>query len=258
MPYTNQEGLNLYYEQEGSGDPPLLFIHGWCCDHTFFQPQFDHFKAAHAVTTMDLRGCGSSDRVEDGYEISSMADDVARLCDELRIVRPVVVGHSWGGMIGIEVAARHPSVPAAVVALDPGPIDPTPQSRAIFEAFVENLKGADGEAVRQSWLERLFLPGDDGGRKHRIVETMSSVPLRVAVKMMRSVIAWNGVGALLLCKVPLMILLSQPRGSNAPDRLLALKPDVHIGITVGTGHFHQLEAPEQVTPMIERFLRMWV
>src|SRR5207344_602661 len=62
MPYAKRDGLSLYYEQEGSGDPPLVFIHGWCCDHTFFQPQSDHFKASHAVTTLDLRGCGSSDQ----------------------------------------------------------------------------------------------------------------------------------------------------------------------------------------------------
>jgi hypothetical protein len=37
--------------------------------------------------------------------------------------------------------------------------------------------------------------------------------------------------------------------------LLALKPDLHVGVTVGAGHFHQLDADEQVTPMIERFVR---
>ena len=43
-------------------------------------------------------------------------------------------------------------------------------------------------------------------------------------------------------------------GSNDPARLLALRTDIHIGMTVGPGHFNQLEVPEQVTPMIERFV----
>jgi len=51
-------------------------------------------------------------------------------------------------------------------------------------------------------------------------------------------------------------LRSGPGGSNAPERLLALKPDIHIGMTIGTGHFHQLEVPEQVTPMIEKFIQL--
>ena len=74
--------------------------------------------------------------------------------------------------------------------------------------------------------------------------------------VLRGVVAWNGVGALLLCNVPVFVLSSDSEGSNAPDRLLALKPDIHIGITVGAGHFHQLEIPEQVTPMIEKFIQI--
>jgi hypothetical protein len=87
---------------------------------------------------------------------------------------------------------------------------------------------------------------------------MCSVPLSVAVTMLRGVVAWNGVAAMLLCTVPLLVLRSQPGGSNAPARLLALNPDIHIGMTVGAGHLHQLEVPEQVTPMIDRFVRVTI
>lgn len=257
MPYAKRDGLSLYYEQEGSGDPPLLFIHGWCCDHTFFQPQFEHFKAFHTVTTLDLRGCGSSDRPEYGYDIPTLADDVAWLCHELKLSKPIIVGHSLGGMIAIELAARYPSLPAAVVADDPGAIDPLPTDRKVYEGLATQLEGPDGDMLRRTYIERMFLASDDADRRRWIVETMCSVPRRVAVGVLHGVVAWNGVGALLLCNVPLFVLSSNPDpgGSNAPDRLLALKPDIHIGITVGAGHFHQLEVPEQVTPMIEKFIQ---
>jgi hypothetical protein len=55
---------------------------------------------------------------------------------------------------------------------------------------------------------------------------------------------------------PPLVLRAKPGGSNAPDRLIALKPDIEIGVTVGAGHFHQLEAPEQVTAMIEKFIQI--
>ena len=256
MSHAKRDGLSLYYEQEGSGDPPVVFIHGWCCDHTFFQPQFDHLKASHAVTALDLRGCGSSDQPEHGYDIPTLADDVAWLCGELRLSKPIFVGHSLGGMIAIELAARYPALPAAIVAVDPGPIDPLPEARSFFEGFVAQLEGPDGDAVRRTFIEGMFLATDDADRRRGIVETMCSVPLRVAVAVIRGVIAWNGVGALLLCKAPLFVLGSEAEGSNAPARLLALKPDIHLGLTVGAGHFHQLEVPEQVTPMIEKFIQL--
>jgi pimeloyl-ACP methyl ester carboxylesterase len=233
-------------------------VHGWCCDHTFFQPQFDHFKGSHAVTTLDLRGCGRSGRPETGYDIRDFADDVAWLCTEIGITRPVIIGHSLGGMIGIEIAARYPTLPAAIVAVDPGPISPLPQALSAFQALAAQLEGPDGESVRRSNVEGLFLATDDADRKGRIVETMGSVPLQVAAAVIRGVAAWNGVGAFLLARAPLLVLLSKTGGSNDPARLLSLRPDVRVGVTVGSGHFHQLEAPEQVNAMIGRFLKVAV
>jgi hypothetical protein len=51
-------------------------------------------------------------------------------------------------------------------------------------------------------------------------------------------------------------LYCEQRGRHAPQLLLALKPDIQIGITVAAGHFHQLEVHEQVTPRMEKFIQM--
>ena len=257
MPYATRDGVSLYYEQTGHGDPPMVFVHGWCCDRTFFQPQFDHFQTSHAVATLDLRGCGKSDRPEYGYDIPTLANDVACLCRHAGIARPVVVGHSLGGMIALELAARFPSLLEAVVAVDPGPISMTPDTRSEFEAFLTQMEGPDGEAVRRAWVDSggMFLTTDDADRRRWIVETMCAVPLGVAAQVIRGVISWNGVGALLLCQAPVLVLLSGAGGSNDPARLLPLRPDVQFGVTVGSGHFNQLEVPEQVNSMIERFMR---
>jgi len=248
-------GIRLQYLDEGAGDPPFVFVHGWCCDQTFFQPQFDHFQPSHRVVTLDLRGCGESDKPEGGYDIPTLTDDVARLCREIGLVKPVVVGHSLGGMIGVELAARHPSLARAIVADDPGPIAMLPESRAVFEAFIAALEGPDSSAARKGYIDGMFLPAGDQVLRRRITQTMCSVPLHVAIEVLRGVLTWNGAGAVQLCTVPLLVLLSETGGSNDPPRLKALKPDVQIGVTVGAGHFHQLEVPEQVTPMIERFVQ---
>src|SRR5918994_7693267 len=247
MPHARRNNVELFYEQAGSGEPPFVFVHGWCCDRTFFAPQFDHFRQSHQVTTYDLRGCGESARPEDGHDIPTLADDLAWLCEELGIVRPIVVGHSLGGMIGLQLAATHPSLPRAVIAVDPGPIDMLPEARADFEQLLATLESDGGETGRRDYVEGMLLATDDPDLCHRIVETMCAVPLSVAAAVIRGVLSWDGPAALAKCEAPLLVLRSRPGGSKDPARLLALKPDLYTGVTVGAGHFHQLEVPEQVT-----------
>ncbi len=54
MPHATRDDLSLYYERAGAGDPTFVFVHGWCCDHTFFAPQYEHFQATSSVMTYDL------------------------------------------------------------------------------------------------------------------------------------------------------------------------------------------------------------
>jgi pimeloyl-ACP methyl ester carboxylesterase len=254
VPRATRDGVGFHYERAGAGEPPLLFVPGWCCDASFFQPQFDHFAASHEVVALELRGCGRSDRPGVGYDIPTQTDDVAWLIGELALERPVVVGHSLGGMLGVDLGARYPSLVSAVVAVDPGPFDKTPEARDLFARFAEDMRGPSGDEARDAYVaDMAALVGDETIRR-QIVEAMCSVPLEHAAPVIDAVNEWDGGEALSRCAVPLLVLKSNAVGSNAPDRLLARNPNVQIGITVGAGHFHQLEVPDQVNPMIERFV----
>jgi pimeloyl-ACP methyl ester carboxylesterase len=246
--------VRLAFDEHGVGNPPLVFVPGWCCDRTLFAPQIDHFRPSHRVVALDLRGCGASPVTEDGYDIPSLAADVGALCDELALERPVLIGHSLGGMIGLELAAARPELVGAVVGVDSGPIDPLPEVRPRFAALAETIENERGGDARRAYIEGLFLPDDDAGARQHTLDVMCAVPAHVAAAVLRGVVDWDGVAALRGCKAPVLAILSQPMGSNAPDRLLALKPEIEIGLTVGSGHFNQLVVPEQVNAMIERFV----
>ncbi len=254
MPYAERQGIRLYYERRGAGDLELLFVPGWCCDHTVFVPQVEHFAQTCTVTTLDPRGCGRSSAPADGYDIATLADDLAWLCDEVGIEHPVVLGHSLGGMVPVELAARHPQLPRAIVGFDPGPIHPTAATRSIYAGLAEALAGPSGEHARRAFVEAAAGPTLEESLRRHVIETMCAVPLPIATAMIRGVAAWEGYAALALCDVPVLVLLSQPPESNAPARLRDAKPDVQFGMTFGVGHFNHLEAPDQVNPMVDRFL----
>ena len=254
MPFADLADVRLYYERAGKGAPELLFVSGWCCDHTAFAPQVEHFARTHAVTTFDLRGVGQSGQTDGGYSIPELADDVAALCAAVGIERPVVVGHSLGGMIAVELGGRHPSLPSALVLVDPGPIDPLPATVEFFRGFAKELEGPDGEAIRRDYVHDMGARDEETERW--IVELMCAVPQPVAAAVIRGVSEWNGREPFARCTLPVLLLRAQLAEETDLLRLRRLKPDLEVGLTVGAGHFHQIEVPEQVNAMIERFLAL--
>lgn len=258
MPYATRDGLRLYYEHAGSGAPAFVFVPGWCCDHTLFEPQAEHFAASSTVTSYDPHGCGRSDP-RDGYDLPMLADDLAWLCGELAVRRAVVVGHSLGALTAVELTVRHPHLVGAIVAVDPGPFDPLPEFRERISALMARIRDPAEDDPRPEYVAGLFRAGDDVERAGRVATTMCSPTRDVAAAMLEGYLRWDGVAALAGCDVPLLVVLSNvvsaSGGSNDPARLRELKPGIEIGATVGAGHFLQLDAADQLTPMIERFVQ---
>ena len=108
MKKLTRDGVALAYNEDGTGDPPMVLVHCWVCDHTFFAPQFDHFSGTQRVITVDLRGHGESDKPQQAYTVTGFAEDLVWLCRQLAVEKPVVVGHSMGGNVALELAASYP------------------------------------------------------------------------------------------------------------------------------------------------------
>jgi pimeloyl-ACP methyl ester carboxylesterase len=247
----NRNGVELFYAEAGSGEPPVLLVHGWTCDHTAMAPLFTYFRRAHRVVTVDLRGHGESDKPEQEYSMDVFADDLAWMCGELKLEKPIVIGHSMGGVIAVALAARFPDLPSAVVTLD-SPVVPSAGLVARVTPLFEQFRSPAFREIQGLFVDAMFLPTDNAERKARIKAGMVNTPQHVVASAFENVFKDTDAAAR-ACKVPLLVLDSTEPLSDLA-RLRELCPHVVTGQTVGAGHFHQLEVPEQITPMIERFL----
>jgi pimeloyl-ACP methyl ester carboxylesterase len=246
-------GLRLAYDAAGAGDPPMIFIHGWCCDRSYFAPQFEHFASGHAVVAMDLRGHGESGRPAarpGGYAMDVMADDVLSVAAAAGCDRPVLVGHSLGALIGLSCAARA-GVIRALVMVDPAPIT-NEKAKRFFRESVAAVAADDNGSWRTMFVEGMFLP-TDAARRAAIIEQMTRTPPAISAEVLRVMGEFDGAGALAQATVPVLSIGSAVP-SNASTDLRRLCPAITVGQTVGSGHFNQLEVPDQVNAMIERFL----
>jgi len=99
--------IDLYYDEQGSGDP-LLLVMGLAADSAAWMFQVPDFARHHRTIVFDNRGVGRSAKPPGPYTIHEMADDTVGLLDALGIARAHVVGVSMGGMIAQELALQHP------------------------------------------------------------------------------------------------------------------------------------------------------
>ncbi len=256
MQRLRRHGVALSYENAGGISPPVLLIHGWCCDHTYFAPQFEHFaNREQCVVAVDLRGHGQSDKPRQDYTMQAFSDELAWLCTTLGLDKPVVIGHSMGGIIGFDLACRYPEAIRAVVLLDAAVVLPAGAKAAIL-TMIEELRGPNyREAQRQYVTGAFFLPTDDPARKEYILDKMSCAPQHVMVSAMQGLHCYDPTAVAAKLKAPaLYIAADEPQPRADMTRFHEICPNLMFGQTVGSGHFCQLEVPEQVNPMIERFL----
>jgi pimeloyl-ACP methyl ester carboxylesterase len=108
-------GLDLAYVEVAGSEPPLLLVHGFTDTSRSFSLLTPHLPGRRLIMP-DLRGHGGSSAGQ-GFAVASFADDIAGLIRRLRLDRPVVVGHSLGGMVSIALAARYPELIGGLVIL---------------------------------------------------------------------------------------------------------------------------------------------
>ncbi len=123
---TDVNGARIFFDSAGpqlaiDGErmvprPTLLVLHGGPgFDHSSLRPYFDRFADTHHVVYLDHRGNGRSTGALETLSLAQWGDDIKTFCDALGIEKPIVYGNSFGGMVAMSYASRHPDHPARLI-----------------------------------------------------------------------------------------------------------------------------------------------
>ncbi|MFI5166874.1 MAG: alpha/beta fold hydrolase [Thermoanaerobaculales bacterium] len=133
--YAALNGVRLYYETYGQGDP-LVLIHGNGGNIAFMGPQIEYFRNQYKVIVLDCRGRGKSELGEEPLTYMQMTKDVAVLLDSLKVESAYIVGRSDGGIIGLMMGIYFPERTRKIAAFG---ANLTPDATAIYPHIIEEI-----------------------------------------------------------------------------------------------------------------------
>jgi len=280
MPILDTDGGRIHYALFGAG-PDIVLIHGLGANLAFWQPRLiAGLSARFRVTTYDLSGHGYSEMRRTGYTPAALADDLRALLNHLRIRRPNIVGHSFGGSVALYFSCLAPDrvktitlADAWVASLQPLPrrteghywdrwrsrieklgVDVSDQLPLVAYGLVEELARTNESDLRMlpsaqsagKWITRR------GGRRWRTLleGTSALTDFKDPSGLTESAIA----------RVECPVLLMYGEHSHCLPtftRLVQLLPNSKHVIVPNAGHYHPLVAPaafvNQLTAFIEGY-----
>jgi pimeloyl-ACP methyl ester carboxylesterase len=233
MPTIERDGLQIHFEDVGSG-PPVVLGHSFLCSGEMWAPQVPALAERHRVINIDERGHGRSGNLTEPFDLYDMVADVVAVLDALEIERAVWAGLSIGGMVAMRAAITVPDRVAGLILVDTHAGPESPHKK------LKSTRRRNPELVT-AWRERFAL-----------VDVPSMLfGLRALVRRDSVIDRLRQVEAPSLVIVgdedaSLPVPCSRETADSLPNSSLVVVPE--------SGHLSSLEQPKTVTEAMLRFL----
>jgi pimeloyl-ACP methyl ester carboxylesterase len=176
----SKDGTPISYEVHGSGEPTLLFVHGWSCDSRYWRYQIERFAENYRVVVLDLAGHGHSGMLRGRYTMQAFGEDVAAVADASNSSRLVLIGHSMGGAVIAEAARLMPGRVIGLIGVDTFDNIEYPLTREELDQMRAPLV-ADFRKGSREFVAGMLLPSTDPQIREWILADMSAAPPFVAL-----------------------------------------------------------------------------
>jgi pimeloyl-ACP methyl ester carboxylesterase len=255
MAFASVGDVELFYTDEGDGDPPMLFVHGFSCDSHDWIWQLAHFGSSHRVIAVDLRGHGRSSVPADGFEPRVFANDIAALLEQLDCGPVVAVGHSLGGVIVSALAVEHAERVRAVVCVDPGYLIGDELASSI-QPLLDAL-AADPVPVAQALIGRSYTDASPPELRTWHLRRLAGVPEHVLCQTIAHLneLAVRSASEPFLRRRSCPVLTVYANHERVPiETALFSDPRSQALSWDGVGHWLHQERPEAFNAVVEGWL----
>ncbi len=249
-------GISLHYLRTGGAKPPVVLLHGLMGSGACWTPLARALEGEFDVVMPDARGHGGSSAPHHGYRYDNHASDVVGLIRGLSLSRPVLLGHSMGGMTAAVVASRGAGILRGLILVDPTFLSPERQREVRDSDVADQHRRALG-------LPKTDLVAESRARHPRrsaeIVALQAEARLKTRMAAFdvltppnpdyRDVVSTIDVPSLLV--VGDNPVVTREMGAE----LRTLNPSVRIEQVDDAGHGLPFEQPERLAEVVVSFLR---
>jgi pimeloyl-ACP methyl ester carboxylesterase len=258
MPTAHVNGIDLYYEELGSG-PPLLLLHGLGSSSRDWELQVPAFAATYRVIACDVRGHGRSAKPPSPYSVSGFAADVAALLGHLETGPAMVVGISMGGMIAFQLAVDAPEMVAKLVIVNSGP-------ELILRTWGERIQGLQRLAVVQLLgmagtarflAPRLFPMPEQEELRRTFTERWLENDKRAYMASLRALLGWSVADRLGEIRCPVLVIAADQDYTpvSAKEAYVAKLPRAELVVIPDSRHATPVDQPEAFNRAVLDFCR---
>ena len=152
--WTRYGGLRMHMRNWGGPGRPVVLLHGLASTCRIWDFVAPLLARDFAVMAVDQRGHGDSGKPEQGYDFASVSGDVAALLAGRGVERPVLVGHSWGADVALELAVARPELLQGIVFVDGGTIDASARYDTLDDALVQMAPPDFAGVTAEQFLNR--------------------------------------------------------------------------------------------------------
>ena len=249
---------------EAAGDPaskPLVFLHGIGGAARAWRGQLEFFGDRYRAIAWDMPGYGSSAPLP-AVSIATLADALRNFLHQVGATKPIIVGHSIGGMIVQQLLAKSPDIPAAVVLAQTSPAFGKPDGdwqKSFIDARLGPLDRGETMVSLAPTLVRDLVGNDpDAGGMELARDCMAAVPEATYRATMLALLGFDQRNALKDIAVPTLVL-SGSKDKNAPAPMMAKMASYIPSATYveleGAGHLVNLERPDAFNSALDHFLK---
>jgi 3-oxoadipate enol-lactonase len=258
---TTKDG-RLSYEAAGEANmQPLVFLHGIGGAARAWRGQLDFFKGSHRAIGWDMPGYGGSSPLP-AVSIAALADALEHFLRQVGATKPILVGHSIGGMIVQQLLAKNPGIAGAVVLAQTSPAFGKPDGdwqKSFIDARLGPLDRGETMVSLAPTLVR-ELVGDDPDATGMALarDCMAAVPEATYRATMLALLGFDQRSALRNIAVRTLVL-SGSKDNNAPAPMMAKMASFIPSATYveleGVGHLANLERPLAFNAALDSFLK---